>query len=63
MRSSPQVPYGATIVIVTALVTPALCEVLMKLKIHRTHTTLFSLAETPPPSLPGIQSIHLPFIP
>jgi uncharacterized protein (DUF58 family) len=63
MRSIPQVPYGATIVIVTALVTPALCEVLMKLKIHRTHTTLFSLAETPPPSLPGIQSIHLPFIP
>ena len=33
----------------------------MRLKKYRPHTTLISLSETPPPALPGIQTIHLPY--
>ncbi len=57
----PKVPIGATLVIVTSLVTQALSEVLVTLKRYRGNITLVSLAENPPPDLPGVQCIHLPF--
>lgn len=61
MNAMPRVPMGASLVVVTALVTPALTDNLMALKRYRGSITLISLAETPPPDLPGIQSVHLPF--
>jgi uncharacterized protein (DUF58 family) len=58
---SPQIPYGARLVVVTAFVTPDLINILMKLNRHRSEITLISLETTPPAALPGITTIHLPF--
>jgi len=61
LKTMPQIPYGATLVVVTALVTPELQETLVRLRRHRAHTTLLSLACQPPPEIPGVRSYHLPF--
>jgi uncharacterized protein (DUF58 family) len=61
MKSLPKVPYGSTLVIVTALLPQELLETLMALKRYRPNATLFSLQSEPPPVLPGIRTIHLPF--
>jgi uncharacterized protein (DUF58 family) len=61
VRTLPQVSYGATLVVVTSLVSPALVETLLRLKRYRAHTTLISLAAAAPPDLPGIRTLHLPF--
>jgi uncharacterized protein (DUF58 family) len=60
-KSMPHIPYGATLLIVTALVPPNLCEAILRLKRYRSFTTLISLDETTPPDLPGIRTVHLPF--
>lgn len=60
-RAMPRIPYGATVVVVTAFVSAELLEILLHLKRYRTHITLLSLENTPPPNLPGIQVIHMPF--
>ncbi len=61
IRSMAQVPFGATLVIVTALLPESLQDTLIRLRRYRPHITLISLAKQPPPDLPGIQQIHLPF--
>ena len=61
LHSMPKVPYGATLVVITSVVTQELCEILLLLRRYRTHTTLLSLEATPPPDLPDIRTIHLPF--
>lgn len=60
-RSLPQLPFGASLVIVAGIVTQGLCETLVRIKRYRTNTTLVSLASTPTPSIPGIHMIHMPF--
>jgi len=61
IRSMSQIPFGATLVIVTALVPERLQDTLMRLHRYRPRISLISLAEAPPPALPGIQTSHLPF--
>lgn len=61
IRSLPKIPYGSTLMIVTALLPDSLVESLLRMKKYRPHTTLISLADSAPPTLPGIQTIHLPF--
>lgn len=61
LREVPRVPYGATLLIVTAVTSPELAENLLRLKKHERQLTLLSLAQEPPPRLPGVRSIHLPF--
>ncbi len=61
VRSMSEIPFGATIIIVTALVPESLQDTLLRLRRYRSHITLISLAETPPPELPGLYIIHLPF--
>ncbi len=61
MREAPSVPYGATLVVVTALLTPELLETLQGLKRHERRITLISLASEAPPEIPGVKSFHLPF--
>jgi uncharacterized protein (DUF58 family) len=56
-----QIPYGATVVLVTAFVSPELLEILLRLKRYRAHITLISLEKSPPPALPGILSVHMPY--
>jgi hypothetical protein len=58
-----QIPYGATLVIVTAQAPPAMQEVLLRLRRYRAANTLLSLAQEAPPFLPGIRALHLPFQP
>jgi len=62
LRAAPRIPLGATLMVVTAFVTPTLAETLVQLKRYRAHTTVMSLDEEAPPQIPGVQSIHMPFV-
>jgi uncharacterized protein (DUF58 family) len=61
IRSMSQIPFGATLVIVTALVPESLQNCLLCLRRYRSHITLISLNPARPPELPGIRILHLPF--
>ncbi len=61
VRSMSEIPFGATILVVTALLPETLQDTLMRLRRYRSHITLVSLDPTPPPDLPGIHILHLPF--
>jgi uncharacterized protein (DUF58 family) len=61
MKELPRVPFGATLVIVSAVNTPAINETLVRVKQRGRKIVLISLAEEPPPNIKGIQIIHLPF--
>jgi uncharacterized protein (DUF58 family) len=63
MKALPKVPYGSTMVVVTGLLSAELIETMMTLKRYRPSATLFSLQPEPPPHIPGIRTIHLPFEP
>jgi hypothetical protein len=63
VKSMPKVPYGATLVVVTALMPPVLIETLLSLKRYRPNTTLISLDTCMPPQIPGVRTVHLPFEP
>ena len=63
LRSLPGIPMGATMVIITAMMTPTLTETLLHVRRYRPHTTLISLDPTPPPTLQGINVIHVPYTP
>ncbi len=60
-RSLPGLPYGATLVLVTGVVTPALVETLLRLRRYRANTTLISLDLASPPEIPGVKIVHMPF--
>jgi uncharacterized protein (DUF58 family) len=62
LKEAPKVPFGATLVILTAIITPELALALMQLKRHERRITLISLAADPPPLLPGIRCLHRPYI-
>jgi len=61
LREVPKVPYGATLVVLSAITSPELAETLARLKKHERQITLISLAEEPPPEVIGVHSVHLPF--
>jgi uncharacterized protein (DUF58 family) len=61
MFEMPRIPYGASLVLITALTTPELAETLMRIKTKGRRVTLVSLAKNAPPELPGINAVHLPF--
>lgn len=63
LREIPRVPYGATLLILTAVYSDELAETLLRLKKHERQMTLISLAEEVPHYLNGIPSVHLPFHP
>ena len=60
LRDSARLPWGATLVAVTAVVTPELETVLLRLKRVGRKLMLLSLADAPPRLLPGIVTYHLP---
>jgi uncharacterized protein (DUF58 family) len=59
-RESPRLPWGATLVVVTAIVTDRLVEALVNLRDAGRRLALISLEEDPPPSLQGIVTYHVP---
>jgi uncharacterized protein (DUF58 family) len=61
MKTMPEVPLEATVVVVASRVTTSLVETLFALKRYRAYTTLLSLEPAPPPEIPGVRVIHLPF--
>lgn len=63
IKQVPRIPYGATLVIVTAVTNPELFESLVQMKHHGRHITLLSFAEKPPKVVPGIRTFHQPFNP
>lgn len=61
LRELPRVPYGATLLILTAVTSLELAEVILQSKKHERRITLYSLAKDPPSLIPGVQVIHRPF--
>lgn len=59
LQSLGKLPYGANLVVISAVINPTLAAGLLQLKRYRPNTTLFSLASEPPEPLPGIRMIHL----
>jgi uncharacterized protein (DUF58 family) len=59
-RESPRLPWGATLVVITAIVTDRLAEALVNLRDAGRRLALISLEEDPPPPLQGIVTYHLP---
>jgi uncharacterized protein (DUF58 family) len=60
-RESPRLPWAATLVLVTAVVTGEMCVGLVRLKKAGRRVVLISLAdEAPPLALRGLLSYHIP---
>jgi len=59
LRESPRLPWGATLVVVTAIVTDRLAEIMVNLRDAGRRLALISLEREPPPPLRGIASYHL----
>jgi uncharacterized protein (DUF58 family) len=62
LKEAPRVPYGASLVVLTSVITPDLAETLLQLKQHERRITLFSVGKEPPQNIPGIKIVHSPFI-
>lgn len=61
IRSMAEIPFGASLVIVSALVPESLEDTLIRLRRYRPNITLISLAQPTPRELPGIRTLHMPF--
>jgi len=61
IREMPRVPYGASLLIISALTPPVLMETLARLKRRNREITLLSLAQEPPQDIPGMKILHRPF--
>jgi hypothetical protein len=57
---SPRLPWGATLVVVTAVVTDELAATILRLRDAGRRLVLVSLADEPPPHLDGVAAFHLP---
>jgi hypothetical protein len=61
VQELPRVPYGATLVIITAFVTPAIAETLVRVKKAGRKIVLIAITEEPPPDIRGVHIIHIPY--
>lgn len=59
-RESPRLPWGATLVVVTAIVTDELAAMILRLREAGRRMALVSLADESPPQLDGVTTYHLP---
>jgi len=60
LRASPALPWGATLVVVTPVVTEELLASIIQLRLAGRHMVLVSLAKDAPPDLFGVVTHHLP---
>ena len=61
LRESPRMPWGATFVVVTPVVTEELLAAVDQLRIAGRQMVLMALTKEPPPLLPGVLTHHLPY--
>lgn len=61
VKELPKIPFGATIVIITAVITPGLEDAIVRAKRRGRRLVLISVANEEPPFIPGVRIIHLPF--
>ncbi len=59
-RESPRLPWGGTLVVVTAIVTDPLAASILRLHDAGRQIALVSLADEPPPRIEGVPTYHLP---
>jgi hypothetical protein len=62
LREAPRLPWGATVVVVTAVAHDTLLASLLDLVQAGRRVVLFTLAARPPDHLPGITVYHLPHL-
>lgn len=63
LQSMGNLPFGSTLLLVTALLGDPLRETLLRLRQYRRNIVLYKAGGGPPASLPGVQMLHLPFEP
>jgi uncharacterized protein (DUF58 family) len=61
LREIPRVPYGSSLLILTAITSSELSDTLLRLHKHERQITLLSLEKEAPVLIPGVRSIHMPF--
>ncbi len=61
IQSMPRIPYGASLLVVSALITPDLSTSLLRLKRYRPNITLLSIAPQPLPTIPGVRTIQMEY--
>lgn len=61
VHEMPTIPYGASLLVVSAVTTPGLIESLQRIRQHNRRITLLSLAEEAPEFMPEITVLHRPF--
>ena len=62
LTSLSDIPFGATLVLVTARYDPSLQDTLLRLRQYRRNILLYKAGGEPPETLPGIRAVHLPFM-
>jgi hypothetical protein len=60
LKAMPGLPYGSTMVVISAIHSQLLSETLLRLKHYRGSISLLSLDENTPLEIPGIRVIRLP---
>lgn len=58
LREMPHLPYGASLLVVSAVLTPPLSETLLRLRRAERRVTLVSLSAAPPPVIPGVEVVR-----
>jgi hypothetical protein len=61
VRSLSEIPFGATLILVTALLPDAFRDALLRLRSYRRNITLYWVGPARPLEIPGIRIVHLPF--
>jgi uncharacterized protein (DUF58 family) len=60
LNESPALPWGATLVVITGVITPELLATLRQLQSAGRRIVLISMGVEPPPQLPGVLIHHIP---
>lgn len=59
-ESLSHIPFGTTLLIITAILSDRLAEMLIRLRTIRRQMVLYKVGEAPHLTLPGIRTIHIP---
>jgi uncharacterized protein (DUF58 family) len=62
MAEAPRLPLGATLLIVTGLMSQGLAETILRLRQHGRQIALLCFSPVKPPAIPGVKIYHRPFL-